>query len=285
MESKILKPAEVCEATIKSGITKANIGFLQGSILGILAGAFIAIGGAVSAVVSYNVTNASIAKLLGASVFPVGLILVVVCGAELFTGNNLIVVSVLDKKTTFKQLLRNWVIVYFANFIGSLVIAFLVYNSGMLNMGDGKLGGTVIKVASAKCGLSFKTAFASGIMCNILVCLAVWGATAAKDVIGKIFMIWFPIMTFVACGFEHCVANMYFLMIGTFAKLNSVYVQASALTQDKLNLISGSGILNNLIPVTLGNIVGGTVLVGCVYFIAYRYKAVKTKNIKKDVNI
>ncbi|WP_138205400.1 formate/nitrite transporter family protein [Haloimpatiens lingqiaonensis] len=278
MESKILKPAEIREITIKAGETKAKIGLSQGIILGILAGAFVAIGGAVASVGTHSITNVGLSKLVGGALFPIGLILVIICGAELFTGNSLMFLGVLEGRVSFKKLLRNWIIVYISNFVGAIIISFLVFQSGMLNLSGRKLGGSVIKVAAAKGGLSFGPAFASGILCNMLVCLAVWGATASKDVIGKVVMSWFPVMTFVTCGFEHCIANMYFLTVGIFAKSNVAYVQASGLTPEKLALVSGKGIFNNLLPVTLGNIVGGAVLIAGAYFLAYKSNVSSVNN-------
>lgn len=269
MDSMMLKPGELCDASIGSGCGKAKLTTLQQLVLGILAGAFIAVGGVVSAVVSHSITNVGVSKFVGGAVFPVGLILVVICGAELFTGNCLMVVPLADGKINVKEVLKNWVVVYIGNFIGSVLIAFLVFEAGVFTLNSGKLGGVVIKVASTKGNLSFGTAFASAIMCNFLVCLAVWGASAAKDVVSKVIIIWFPIMTFVTCGFEHCVANMYFLTAGIFAKSNPAFVKASGIAPDKM--IDGSHMVQNLIPVTLGNIVGGAILVGLAYYLAYKY--------------
>jgi formate/nitrite transporter len=283
MESRMLKPNELCDASIGAGCGKAGLTTSQQIILGLLAGAFIAVGGAASAVVSHGVADAGVAKLLSGAVFPVGLMLVVMCGAELFTGNCLMVVPFVDGKVSIKDVLKNWVIVYIANFIGSILIAFLVFQSGVFNMSSGKLGGVVIKVASTKGSLTFGTAFASGIMCNFLVCLAVWGAAAAKDVASKVAIIWFPIMAFVACGFEHCVANMYFLTAGILAKSNPIYAQASGLAPNKM--IDGAGIVNNLIPVTLGNIVGGAVMVGLAYYAVYKYIPAKKDNSKASLEV
>ncbi|HBC96888.1 MAG TPA: FdhC protein [Clostridium sp.] len=277
MESNMLKPSEICDAAIGAGCTKANLRFSQEAILGTLAGAFIAVGGVVSAVVSHSITNVGLAKFAGGAVFPVGLILVVICGAELFTGNCLMAVPLAGKEINIGPMLKNWAVVYVFNFVGSVLIAFLVFEAGVFGLSSGKLGGTVIKAASMKASLPFWTAFCSGIMCNFLVCLAVWGAFAAKDIVSKIVIIWFPIMTFVTCGFEHCVANMYFLMAGIFAKSNPSFVLASGLSQDKI--INGMGVVHNLIPVTLGNIVGGVVLVAMSYFMAYKYRSPKEKNI------
>jgi formate/nitrite transporter len=269
MESMMLKPSELCDASIGSGCGKAKLTILQQMVLGILAGAFIAMGGVVAAVVSHSITNVGLSKFMGGALFPVGLILVVICGAELFTGNCLMIVPLIDGKITLKEILKNWIVVYIGNFIGSILIAFLVFQSGVFDLNSGKLGATVIKVASTKGNLSFGTAFASGIMCNFLVCLAVWGASAAKDVVSKIIIIWFPVMVFVTCGFEHCVANMYFFTAGIFAKSNAAFVKASGVLPDKM--INGSKVIHNLIPVTLGNIVGGAVMVGIAYYVVYKH--------------
>ncbi|WP_102399607.1 formate/nitrite transporter family protein [Haloimpatiens massiliensis] len=270
MENNILNPLEIREAVIKSGEEKAKIKLGSGIILGILAGAFIAIGGSAAAVASHSVNNVGLSRLVSGVVFPVGLMMVLICGAELFTGNNLMIIPALEGRIKFKDMFRNWIIIYISNFIGATIVSFLIFRSGMLDISGGQVGATLIKVAANKSGLSFSTAFTSGIMCNIIVCLAVWGAYAAKDVISKIIMPWFLIMAFVVCGFEHCVANMYYLTIGMFAKTNVLYVQASALGADKLALLGGKSFINNLIPVTLGNIVGGAVLIGGAYFLAYK---------------
>ncbi|WP_138207130.1 formate/nitrite transporter family protein [Haloimpatiens lingqiaonensis] len=270
MENSILKPLEIREAVIKSGEEKAKIKLKNGIILGILAGAFIAAGGSAAAVASHSVNNVGLSKLVSGIVFPVGIILVLICGAELFTGNNLMSIPVLEGRIKFKAMLRNWIIIYISNFIGATIISFLIFRSGMLDISGGQVGATLLKVASNKSGLSFSTAFTSGIMCNIIVCLAVWASYAAKDIVGKIVVAWFPIMAFVVCGFEHCVANMYYLTIAMLAKTNVLYVQASGLGAEKLALIGGKAFINNLIPVTLGNIVGGAILIGGAYFLAYR---------------
>lgn len=284
MEDQILKPNQLCDCSINGGITKSKLSMVQLIVLGMLAGAFIALGAITAAAASHSIVNVGVAKLVGGSVFPVGLILVIICGAELFTGNVLLTVPATDKKIKISAMLRNWVIVYFANLVGAVIIAFLVYSAGTLNLSAGKLGGAAIKVASAKESLPFFTAFCSGILCNMLVCLAVWGASAAKDVFGKILIIWFPIMAFVTCGFEHSVANMYYLSVGLFAKGNASYVQASGLAQKKLDLLSVSGAIHNLIPVTLGNIVGGVFFVGLAYYVVYKHVPNKAAKIAAGVN-
>jgi len=284
MGEEMLKPNQLCDASIKGGVIKSKLTFVQCIVLGLLAGVFIALGAVVASVASHSITNVGVAKLVGGIVFPIGLILVVICGAELFTGNVLMIVPLTSKKIKFSSMLRNWIIVFLANLVGSIIIAFLVYSAGTLNLSDGKLGGTVIKVAATKAGLPFFNAFCSGILCNMLVCLAVWAAAAAKDVFGKALIIWFPIMTFVTCGYEHSVANMYYLSVGILAKGNASYVHASGLAQSKLDLVSISGAIHNLIPVTLGNIVGGGLFVGLAYYLAYKYIPNKSTNIAVEAN-
>lgn len=282
MESRMLKPNELCDASIGAGCNKAKLTVLQTVVLGIMAGMFIALGGAASGVASHSIADAGLAKFVSGAIFPTGLILVVICGAELFTGNCLMIVPLMDGKISVKDVIRNWIIVYFSNFIGSMLIAFLVFKAGVFGMSAGKLGGVVIKVASTKASLPFWTAFSSAILCNVLVCLGVWGASAAKDVVGKIAVSWFPVMAFVVCGFEHCVANMYFLTAGMLAKSNPAFVQASGLSPEKL--VNGAGIINNLIPVTLGNIVGGAVFIGVTYYAAYKYNPSAAKQSAQGMN-
>ncbi|WP_373899523.1 formate/nitrite transporter family protein [Haloimpatiens sp. FM7315] len=277
MSNNLLKPPEIRTMTITSAETKSLINLKQGSILGMLAGAFVAMGASASTVASHSILNIGISRFVSGMIFPVGLMLVIICGAELFTGNNLMFIALLEGKIKLKDMLKNWAIVYVFNFLGALTIAILIFYSGVLDINSGKVGGALIKVAAYKSGLKFSRAFSSAILCNFLVCLAVWASFAAKDVAGKLVMSWFPIMAFVVCGFEHCVANMYYLTIGILAKSNLLYVQTSGLSADKLSLISIKTIFNNLIPVTLGNIVGGCILVSGAYYIAY-------KNNKKEEN-
>jgi len=272
MEKRMLTPAEICDACIGAGVSKTNLSSLQMILLGILAGAYIAFGGFVSTLASHGIENYGLSRFVTGAIFPVGLILVVICGAELFTGNNLITVALLDKKTTLGKMLRNWALVYTGNFIGSVLVAFLVYHSGILSFNAAKVGAATIKIAATKGGLTFANGIASGILCNILVCLAVWGAFAAKDIISKVFIIWFPIMAFVTAGFEHSIANMYYFAMGIFARSNDAFVQASGLAAEKLANVSWSAaFLNNIIPVTIGNVIGGAVFVASVYWCVYKY--------------
>jgi formate/nitrite transporter len=197
-------------------------------------------------------------RLLGGLAFSLGLILVVVGGAELFTGNNLIVMAWAERKVTSLQLARNWSLVYLANLIGSLGSALMVFWSGALSLGDGAVAETAVRIGEAKVALGFGQAFFSGILCNILVCLAVWLCFAAHDVAGKVLAIIFPISAFVALGFEHSIANMYLIPIAWLAGAEAVTI---------------GSFLANLVPVTLGNIVGGGLFVALVYWLIYLHPA------------
>lgn len=262
-----LKPANVAKSLSESiCVEKVHSSTVNLLILGFFAGAFIAFGGELSTMVSVGTANVSIgiSRFLAGSVFSVGLMLVVIAGAELFTGNNLVIISALDRRIRGTEVLRNWVIVYAANFFGALFVAVLMYSSGLWKTGGNEWGVTAATIAVSKVNLSFAEAFFRGIGCNWLVCLAVWMAIASRDVVGKIFAIYFPIMAFVASGFEHVIANMYFIPMGLFLKGTGV----SALVNME-NLTWGSMVLKNFIPVTLGNIIGGAFFVGVLYWVAY----------------
>ncbi|MBN1150987.1 formate/nitrite transporter family protein [candidate division WOR-3 bacterium] len=238
-------------------------------ILGIFAGVYIGFGASIATLVasdSAKFFGVGMGKFFTGAVFSVGLMLVVIAGAELFTGNNLMLMSALDKKVSIFKVLFKWLVVYLANFIGSVLLAYLIYLSGLWKGGEFLTGITAIKIASAKVSLPWVEAFVRGILCNILVCLAVWMALAATNVIGKIFAIFFPIMTFVAMGFEHSIANMYFIPLGLFLKGTAA---AGASGLDLSTLTWASFFIKNLIPVTLGNIVGGAGFVGALYWMVY----------------
>ncbi len=251
-------PAKMAELVENVGVKKAALPTMPTLMLGLLAGAFIAFGAMFFTLVMTNqYMGLGSARILGGVAFSLGLILVVVGGAELFTGNNLIVMAWADRKVSTLQLLRNWGLVYFSNLSGAVGMAALVFWSGTLSFGDGAVSETALEIAIAKVNLDPLQAFIRGILCNVLVCLAVWLCFAARHVAGKILAIIFPISAFVALGFEHSVANMYFIPLGM--------------------LISGGSIsyidfLSNLIPVTLGNIVGGGLLVAIVYWSIYLRK-------------
>lgn len=274
MDRQFNTPYEIIEANIGSGVTKANMNIVKLIILGMLAGAFIAVGGTASNVAVHNISNVGVARALAGAIFPVGLMMVVITGSELFTGNCLMVTAFLDKKIKGMQMLRNLVIVYISNLAGSVIIAGLVYLSGQFNYTDGLLGAYTIKVALAKTTIAPGTAIASGILCNMLVCLAVILALSAKDIIGKIFGIFFPIASFVICGFEHCVANMYYIPAGMFAAGNEDYLTKAkeiyGITAEQCAALSSPMIIRSFICVTLGNIIGGVLLVGIPLYAAHK---------------
>jgi len=265
-------PAAVAEACCGIGKTKTSLSWFQMIILGILAGAFIGFGSELATIVSFDAAKyvgEGIAKFLFGSVFAVGLILVVIAGAELFTGNNLIVVGVLKGNVSVGKLLNSWFWVYVANFIGSLLLVWLMYATGLWKTSSFGVGAKALSIANGKVNLSWGAAFSRAILCNWLVCLAVWLAIAAKDVTGKILAIYFPIMAFVASGFEHSIANMYFVPMGLLLKGNADVVAAAGLADKLANLTWGGFIANNLIPVTLGNIIGGAFFVSTLYWAVY----------------
>lgn len=264
-------PAEVVDANIASGKVKANLPLVKMILLGVLAGIFIAIGGEASSLASHNIDNVGLARTITGAIFPVGLMMIVLVGGELFTGNTMIIMAVMDKQATVLQYVRNLVVVWFSNLVGSLIIVFLTFYSGQWNYTAGGLGAYTIKIAYGKVNLDFGTAFASGILCNILVCVAVLMAIAAKDIAGKIWAIFFPIFAFVISGFEHCVANMYYIPAGMIAATNPTYAAKAeelyGISADGLAKLSMGGLIHNMIPVTLGNIVGGGLMVGAFLYI------------------
>jgi formate transporter len=290
MESKnFLTPAEIAAATIQAGINKVKLSKRNMFVLGILAGAFIAFASEGSNMAAFNLfakaETYGLGKAMAGAIFGTGLMLVVVAGGELFTGNTMIIAGVLDKKVTIAAMLKNWLFVYLGNLVGSLLIAYMMTQSGLFSSGANVLGGVTIKIAAYKVGLSFMQAFFLGIMCNWLVCLACWMATGAKDIAGKLLAIFFPIWLFITSGFEHSVANMYYIPAGIMAKGTKAWADAAialGVTPEKLaHLNWGSFAMNNLLPVTLGNIVGGGIFVGAVYWYVYIKKENASKAAKK----
>jgi len=269
----VKKPAEIAEAVACSiGVSKCKMSAGKLIVLAIFAGVYIGFGAILATTVTHDMSGymgLGAAKFMGGAVFSVGLMLVVLCGAELFTGNNLIFTSALDKKVTWAELGRNWGLVYIGNFLGSIALVFMYFLSGLWKMGGGGVSSAAVGVANAKVNLSWYEAFFRGILCNILVCLAVWMVISAENTIGKIFSCFFPIMAFVASGFEHSIANMYFIPIGILLSGNGPGF-ITALNPAYPNLTWWAFIWNNLIPVTLGNIVGGAFFVGGLYWYAYR---------------
>ena len=268
--SNFLRPHEIAEAIVVSSKHQVERKLLPMFILGILAGTYIAFGAQLSTVVNTGIAEHvgfGLSRFITGSVFTVGLMLVAVGGAELFTGNSVFIVGLLVGEINLKQIFRNWGVVYIANLLGSLLIVFIVSQTGLL---DGAVGVTAIKIASVKVNLTFSQAFYRAILCNWLVCLAVWLTFGARDIVSKMFAAYVPIMAFVASSFEHCVANMYFIPIGIYLKDNPAVVSAAEIAPDKLaNLTAYGFVVNNLVPVTLGNIVGGVVFVAAAYTFSY----------------
>ena len=269
----LFSPADVAKNYIATGKAKVNTPVGKMILLGIMAGAFIAFGGVASTAVAVSVPFASVGKFLGACIFPGGLTMVLLAGSELFTGNCLLTIPLLEKEISFGGMLKNWVFVYIGNFIGGMLVAAGVVYSHEVSLFDNGMAVSVISTAAGKCSLSFGDAFIKGILCNFLVCIAVWISFAAKDVVSKIVGLFFPIMIFVLSGFEHSIANMYYICAGLFAKGNPVYAEAAKAAGVNLDALTVNGFLiKNLVPVTLGNIVGGALLVGCVYWFIYLRK-------------
>ena len=274
MQSNFLSPAEVAELVVGVGQRKAEMSVTNQLILSVMAGAFIAFGAAGSCVAAHTVESAGVAKALAGALFAAGLIMVVVAGGELFTGNSLMLMAMAEGRISPWQLLRSWLVVYAGNFAGALLTAGLVCLSGQWGMSGGLLGASVIKTAAGKTALSFQNAFFLGVLCNWLVCLAVWMSFAARDIAGKVLVIFFPIWLFVTSGFEHSVANMYYIPAGILAAADPALAERAAsvgLSPEALaNLNWGVMLQANLLPVTLGNVVGGGGLVALAYWFVYR---------------
>lgn len=265
-------PAAVANAFCAIGQAKTSMSLSRMLILGILAGAFISFGAQLATMVTYDsakFVGDGITKIIFGSVFSVGLMLVVIAGAELFTGNNLIVVGALNKNVTVEKLLSSWFWVYVANFAGSILVVWLMYSAKLWTTGNFAVGAKALAIANGKVNLTWGIAVSRGILCNWLVCLAVWMAVASKDITGKILGIYFPIMAFVASGFEHSIANMYFIPMGILLKGNASVVAAAGLADQLSRLNWGSFIFNNLLPVTIGNVIGGAFFVATLYWYVY----------------
>lgn len=278
-----LLPQEMAARAEMLGVRKAEMPFLKMFMLAVLAGAFIALGAifatAVSAggmpvtlpdgTVAFNTgLPYGVTRLLAGLVFSLGLILVVVGGAELFTGNNLIVMAWASGKVKGAALLRNWAIVYLGNFVGSIGTALLMFFTRQYTFGSNAVGIAALRTGVAKCELTFLQAVALGILCNALVCLAVWLTYSARSTMDKIIAIVFPITAFVAAGFEHSVANMYFISYALFVKMfDSGFISTVSDKVPRLEQLTWQAfLLKNLVPVTIGNIIGGAVLVAIVYW-------------------
>lgn len=257
-------PSEIAQRIETVGVAKAHMATLPLLMLGMLAGAFIGLGAMFFVLVRSDPTlGFALSSVLGGFVFSLGLLLVVVAGAELFTGNNLLAMAWADGKISSAEVIRNWVLVCLANFVGAAGLALLVFASGHPDLNGGAIGQQVVKIALAKQGLSFTQAFFRGILCNVLVCMAVWMAMAGRSVTDKMVAIALPVMAFVAAGFEHSIANMYLMPL-------ALLIQSAGSLKEGQAVVTWSGMAANLLPVIAGNLVGGSVLVGLTYHVIYR---------------
>jgi formate/nitrite transporter len=264
-------PPEMAERMENVGVKKAALDFWSMFALAVLAGAFIGLGAEFcTLVITDSGLGFGLNKLLGGLVFSLGLILVVIAGAELFTGNNLIVMAWVSRKLTLGQLMRNWVIVYFGNLAGSLGTAMLMYLTRQWAFADYHVGATALNIAAAKVNLSFTEGLTRGILCNALVCLAVWLCLSGRSVVDKIMAIVFPITAFVASGFEHSIANMYFIPMGLLLREEHQVVAAAGKVVGDLVNLNLQGFIENLVSVTTGNVFGGGFMVAVVYWFIYR---------------
>jgi formate transporter len=263
-------PAAVAQKAEVTGVTKGKLNTLSTILLGILAGVFIGLGAMFCTVVTTDAgLGFGLTKLVGGLAFSLGLILVVIAGSELFTGNCLIIMSWLSGWTSLARLLRNWGLVYFANLAGALSLVGLMFYTNQWTFSGHGIGANALLIANAKVNLSFGSALARGILCNALVCLAVWLAFSSRTVTGKILAIVFPITAFVAAGFEHSIANMYFIPMGILMAGQPAVVEAAGVTTAGIANLNWIGFVGNLIPVTIGNIIGGSILIGAVYWLTY----------------
>jgi formate transporter len=263
--SDAYSPREIAERVENIGVAKARMPLLPLAMLGVLAGAFIGLGSLYFTLVTSDATlGFAASRLLGGLAFSLGLVLVAVAGAELFTGNNLIAMAWAEGKVTTVEVLRNWVIVCAANFVGAAGLAALVVLSGHLGMNGGAVATQAVKIAAAKAALPAAEAFFRGVLCNVLVCMAVWMAFAGRSVVDRTIAIVFPISAFVAAGFEHSIANMYFFPVAM------LQLSASPSAVPGAELVDAAHMLRNLAVVIPGNIVGGSVLVALVYYVIYR---------------
>jgi len=275
--SAIATPPQIVAANMNAAKGKTDLPLLRMILLGIFAGMFIAGGASASSLAMHAISNVGLARLVAGAIFPVGLMMIVLVGGELFTGDCLMIMGCVHGRFSAAKMIKVLVVVYLSNFVGSVLFAELVNLSGQYSYTNGLLGAFTIKVAMGKVNLSFGAAFSSGILCNIFVCMAVLMAMAAKDISGKIWAIFFPILAFVVSGYEHCVANMYYIPAGIFAKANSTYaavaMESYGYTTLQLESLNWTNfVVKNLIPVTLGNIVGGMVFVGLPLYLIHSQK-------------
>lgn len=284
-DKKMLAPAEIAEYTINTGVAKVNRSNSKVLVSAFLAGAYIAFGALGSVAASYNLlanpATYGLGKALAGLMFPAGLIFVLLAGADLFTGNILIALAAFQKKVTWGQAAKNWALVWLGNLLGAIVVAWMVGQAGVFDWSNGLYGGVVLKTAMGKVGIEFMPALISGILCNWVVCVTVWITYASKDVAGKVLTGFIGIFLFVCTGFEHCVANMGYLFAAFFTKANPMYLEAAHKTAADAAAINFKGMfINNLLPVTIGNILGGLVFVAGLYFFLFVNKEDAKKEAK-----
>jgi formate/nitrite transporter len=288
MDRNFKIPKEMIKGYISAGKEKVDMLVSKMIILGMMAGAFVAFGASSSSLAIHAIDNLGAAKVIAGTIFPVGLMLIIFIGGELFTGDCLMIMGYFKGEYSFNEMAVRLLLVLGSNLIGAMIVAVLVYFAGQFDMSGGALGAYTIKVAYGKVSLSFLRAFISGILCNILVCGAVLMAASAKDVAGKILAIFFPIFAFVIGGYEHCVANMYYIPAGILALGNSTYrekaMELYGYTQEQLASINYYNFfIHNIIPVALGNIVGGMVFVGLPLYYIHESRMDKTQ--KKEISV
>lgn len=274
MAKKIHTPVQVIENNMRSGYEKATLPLPKMILLGILSGIFIALAGSASNVAVHNITDVGLARTLAGVIFPVGLIMIVFMGGELFTSNCLIIMNVYGKRLSLRAFFKNLFVIYFSNLLGALFADFLIYFSGQLNYSAGGVGAYTIKVALSKVELSPENGIASGILCNILVCVAILMVGVARETVGKIFASFFPIWAFVIGGFEHSIANMFYIPTGILAAKNPVYAAKAqelyGITTEQLESLTIVNSLQNFIPVTIGNFIGGAFVIGGLCFVIFK---------------
>jgi formate transporter len=283
-----LMPAEMAVKAAETGLKKTGIDSLRTFLLAILAGAFIAMGAIFATTVSAGTSALpfGVVRLLSGATFTLGLILVVISGSELFTGNSLIIIAYANRRIKLGALLRNWMLVYLGNFVGSILTAYLMFQARQYTFGGGAIGLTALNIAETKTSLGFGQAVILGLFCNALVCMAVWMCYSARSTIDKILAIIPPISAFVAAGFEHSIANMYFIPMALFIKGggSTAFFESIAKTPaDFTHLTWGNFLLVNLLPVTIGNIIGGVGMVGVMYWFIYLSKFGRAATVQTGV--
>lgn len=268
----LFTPAECAENYIKAGKGKTEMPGLRMFLLAVLAGFFIAMGGAVTNTAAHTISNVGLARVVSGLLFPFGLAMVVLTGAELFTGNTLLVMPLLSRQVSLRGVLRNWCVVYLGNAVGAMLTAAGCAFGGQLNYSGGQLAVFSMKLAAGKCAMPFGNAVILGVLCNLLVTTGVLLALSAKDLTGRVIGAYLPVAFFVICGFEHCVANLFYIPVGLLAKAVPRYAALAAEAGVDLSALTwGSFLVNNLLPVTVGNLIGGVGL-GSLFWYCHKRK-------------